>query len=74
MMELASGVLVRRAQDRSRRRKPLRLQIRRRVARKGTGVERFVTQVLMGEHDAVLVPRSGEPVMADGLAVVEPVG
>ena len=72
MMELASGVLVRRAHDRSRRRKPLRLQIRRRVARKGAGVERFVTQVLMGEHDAVLVPRGAEPIVADGLAVVEP--
>ncbi len=72
MMELATGVLVRRGFDRSSRaRKPLRLEIRRRAARRA-GAREFVTQVLLGEHDAVLVPRGLEPVVADGLAVVEP--
>ncbi len=76
MMELTSGVLVRRGFDRSSRaRRPLRLEIRRRAARRGsTGVRGFVTEVLFGETEAVLVPRGVEPVFADGLAVVEPRG
>jgi hypothetical protein len=76
MMELTSGVLVRRAVDRSSRsRRPLRLEIRRRAARRGpAGVREFVTEVLFGESGAVLVPRAAEPLVADGLAVVEPAG
>jgi hypothetical protein len=56
MMERNSGVLVRRAVDRSLRRKPLRLDIGRRVARNRAGVEKFVTQVRIGDVEAVLVP------------------
>jgi hypothetical protein len=56
MMERNSGVLVRRAVDRSLRRKPLRLDIGRRVARNRAGVEKFVTQVRIGDAEAVLVP------------------
>lgn len=56
MMDRKSGVLVRRAVDRSLRRKPLRLDIGRRVARNRAGVEKFVTQVRIGEAEAVLVP------------------
>ncbi len=55
-MDRKSGVLVRRAVDRSLRRKPLRLDIGRRVARNRAGVEKFVTQVRIGEAEAVLVP------------------
>jgi hypothetical protein len=76
MMELTSGVAVRRGFDRSSRaRRPLRLEIRRRAARRGSsGVREFVTEVLFGDSEAVLLPRSAEPVLADGLAVVEPAG
>jgi hypothetical protein len=56
MMERNSRVLVTRAVDRSRRRKPLRLDIRRRVARNRAGMEKFVTQVRIGDAEAVLVP------------------
>jgi len=55
-MERNSRVLVTRAVDRSRRRKPLRLDIRRRVARNRAGMEKFVTQVRIGDAEAVLVP------------------
>ena len=55
-MDRKSGVLVRRVVDRSLRRKPLRLDIGRRVARNRAGVEKFVTQVRIGEAEAVLVP------------------
>ncbi len=73
-MELSSGVLVRRGFDRSSRaRRPLRLEIRRRAARRGSaGVREFVTEVLFGDSEAVLVPRGAAPVVADGMAVVEP--
>jgi hypothetical protein len=73
MMERPSGVVVRRAFDRSSRvRRPLRLGIRRGLARQLGGERaRFVTQVLFGESGAVLVPRGAEPVVADGLSVVE---
>ncbi len=55
-MERNSRVQVRRAVDRSLRRKPLRLDIGRRVARNWAGVEKFVTSVRIGEAEAVLVP------------------
>lgn len=61
MMERNSGVLVKRSRDRSSRaRTPLRLDIRRRVARNRAGVEKFVTQVRIGDAEAVLVPWRAE--------------
>ncbi len=56
MMDRNSGVIVTRAVDRSLRRKPLRLDIGRRIARNRAGVEKFVTQVRIGDAEAVLVP------------------
>ncbi|HTU85167.1 MAG TPA: hypothetical protein VMF57_06300 [Solirubrobacteraceae bacterium] len=47
---------VRRSLDRSRRRKPLRLQITRRRAGRPAGEEKFVTQVRFGGAEAVVVP------------------
>jgi hypothetical protein len=56
-MENNSEVLVRRSRDRtSRARRPLRLEIQRRLARGASGVEKFVTQVRVGDAEAVLVP------------------
>ena len=56
-MERNSRVLVKRPRDRSSRaRTPLRLDIGRRVARNRAGVEKFVTQVRIGDAEAVLVP------------------
>lgn len=60
MMDRNSGVLVTRAVDRSLRRKPLRLDIGRRIARNRAGVEKFVTQVRIGDAEAVLVPWRAE--------------
>ena len=60
-MENNSGVLVRRSRDRaSRARTPLRLEIQRRLARGASGVEKFVTQVRVGDAEAVLVPWRAE--------------
>jgi hypothetical protein len=60
MMDRNSDVLVTRAVDRSLRRKPLRLDIGRRIARNRAGVEKFVTQVRIGDAEAVLVPWRAE--------------
>ena len=53
----ASAVIVRGSADR-----PLRLEISRRRDAAG-----FVTRVLLGEREAVLVPRGRSPVAAGGL-------
>ncbi|HEY4828368.1 MAG TPA: hypothetical protein VIH85_16445 [Solirubrobacteraceae bacterium] len=58
-MPPASTVQVRRSLDRSRRRKPLRLQITRRQARGHQGEPAFVTQVRFGGAEAVVVPWDG---------------
>lgn len=47
---------IRRPVDRSHARRPLRLEITRRVARDGAGHEKFFTQVRVGEAEAVVVP------------------
>ena len=58
-MSSASTVQVRRSLDRSRRRKPLRLQITRRQARGHEGEPAYVTQVRFGGAEAVVVPWDG---------------
>jgi hypothetical protein len=47
---------VRRSEDRSHARQPLRLEIARRRARTRTGAEKFVTEVRFGDRAAVVVP------------------
>jgi hypothetical protein len=47
---------LRRMEDRSHRRKPLRLGISRRAVHTASGGEQFVTQVRFGSKSAVLVP------------------
>jgi hypothetical protein len=51
-----SEIQVRRSLDREQRRKPLRLWITRRTARKPDGAEKFFTQVRIGKAEAVVVP------------------
>lgn len=73
MMRSASGVVLRRGSGRGGgARRPLRLEIRRRRAQlPAAGAEQFVTEVLFGERDAVLMPRSVEAVAGDRVTVVE---
>jgi hypothetical protein len=47
---------VRRSEDRSHSRQPLRLEIARRRARTRSGAEKFVTEVRFGDRAAVVVP------------------
>ncbi len=47
---------VRRPQDRSHGRRPLRLEIARRRKRTRAGDEKFVTEVRFGDRRAVVVP------------------
>jgi hypothetical protein len=56
MIKTVTEANVRRAQDGSHGRQPLRLQIARRRARTHAGREKFVTQVRMGDGSAVVVP------------------
>lgn len=49
-------VHIRRGSDRSSPRRPLRLEIARRRAKSRAGVEKFVTQVRIGDATAVVVP------------------
>jgi hypothetical protein len=49
-------VRIQRDGDRASARRPLRLEIGRRRARTRTGVEKFVTQVRIGDATAVVVP------------------
>jgi len=51
---------VRRAQDLSHGRKPLRLEIGRRRKRTHAGTDKFVTEVRNGDAAAVVVPWSAE--------------
>jgi hypothetical protein len=51
---------VRRAQDLSHGRQPLRLEIGRRRKRTHAGTEKFVTEVRHGDATAVVVPWSAE--------------
>jgi hypothetical protein len=60
-MEHVAQIPLRRALDRSRRRKPLRVRISRRVVRKRDGRDRYVTQVRLGKERAVLIPWDIEP-------------
>lgn len=46
----------RRSLDLSRRREPLRIAIGRRRARTRAGEEKFVTQVRLGDGEAIVVP------------------
>ncbi len=55
-MDGVTSAPIRRPVDRSHRRRPLRLEISRRVARDRTGHEEFVTQVRGGDAEAVVVP------------------
>ncbi|MBV9603752.1 MAG: hypothetical protein JO027_01525 [Solirubrobacterales bacterium] len=63
---VVSSVQVRRARDRARQRKPLRLQITRRRAGQRGGAQKFVTQVRFGGREAVVVPWAPRA-LADGL-------
>lgn len=56
MMDRVASAQIRRPVDRSHGRRPLRLQISRRVARNDTGNDEFVTQVRVGGAEAVFVP------------------
>ena len=56
MMKPVTEAQVRRAQDASHRRQPLRLEIARRRARTRAGGEKFVTEVRLGNASAVVVP------------------
>jgi hypothetical protein len=56
MMNPVSTVHVRRSVDRSRHRKPLRVQITRRRTGKPAGAHQFVTQVRFGGAEAVVLP------------------
>jgi len=49
-------VQIRRGSDRSSARRPLRLVIGRRRAQSRAGVEKFVTQVRIGDATALVVP------------------
>jgi hypothetical protein len=55
-MAAVASAQVRRSLDRSRHRKPLRLQITRRRAPDHTEAAEFVTQVRFGGAEAVVVP------------------
>jgi len=60
---------VRRAEDVSHGRQPLRLEIGRRRARTRAGGEKFVTEVRFGEQTAVVVPwRDDRPARTRRLA------
>jgi hypothetical protein len=56
MTSTISTVQVRRALDRSHRRKPLRVQISRRRTGKPAGSHEFVTQVRFAGAEAVVLP------------------
>ena len=56
MMTTLSSAQIRRSQDRSHNRKPLRLQITRRRTGKPAGTHEFVTQVRFGGAEAVVLP------------------
>jgi hypothetical protein len=56
MNKTVSETPVRRTQDVSHGRRPLRLSIARRRARTRAGAEKFVTQVRFGDSTAVVVP------------------
>jgi hypothetical protein len=55
-MGSVSEVQIRRGRDRTSARRPLRLEIGRRRAQTRAGVEKFVTQVRIGDATAVVVP------------------
>ncbi|MBV8997777.1 MAG: hypothetical protein JO304_01880, partial [Solirubrobacterales bacterium] len=56
MMKAVTEAHVRRTQDVSNGRRPLRLEIARRRARTRAGGEKFVTEVRLGDGSAVVVP------------------
>ena len=57
MTPVQTGVLPRRRSlDLSRRQRPLRIAIGRRRTRSRAGEEKFVTQVRLGEAEAIFVP------------------
>ena len=56
MIKSVREAQVRREQDRSRGRRPLRLEIGRRRAHTRTGREKFVTEVRFGQSTALVVP------------------
>ena len=56
MTESVAHIERRHAPDSSRRRKPLRLLISRRLEHDRTGRDEFVTQVRFGKKTAVLLP------------------
>ena len=60
MMGSVGEVRIRRNSDRAARR-PLRLEIGRRRAQTRAGVEKFVTQVRIGDATAVVVPWRPRP-------------
>ena len=55
-MKSVTEAHVRRAQDLSHGRRPLRLEIGRRRARTRAGAEKFVTEVRFGDERALVVP------------------
>jgi hypothetical protein len=55
-MEYVGSAQIRRQLDRSRHRQPLRLEISRRSVRGRAGAPKFVTQVRVGDREAVVVP------------------
>jgi hypothetical protein len=60
MMKPITEALVRRSEDVSHGRQPLRVEIGRRRKRTRGGTEKFVTQVRYGDATALVVPWSAE--------------
>jgi hypothetical protein len=76
MTSTVSTVRVRRPLDRSRHRKPLRVQITRRRTGKPAGSREFVTQVRFGGAEAVVLPwelraDAGDPAAAHRAAAAD---
>jgi hypothetical protein len=66
MMKTIGEVHIERSSDRASGRRPLRLQIARRRAHTRAGVEKFVTQVQIGDAAALVVPWRADRRAEDG--------